>query len=135
MSGRGNGAAIKVALATGGAAIEQYIPALARSEADRARKTKKPISWSAALNKAPWSDTLPAAWEAGFRRSYAKRLVELGLALPAAKSGTTSGKGGRTDLKRLPSIYLSEAELASAKARARHAGLTLSSWVRRRISE
>ncbi len=124
-----------LAVAPGEIGLVEYIPGLARGFADKRRPVKEPLTWSAALDAAPWSGKLPAAWEAPFRRAYAERLVERGLALPAAKAGTTSGKGGKTDLVRLPSVYLSADELASVKERAHRDGLTVSAWVRRRCAE
>jgi len=67
----------------------QYLPLLAVSHADRARRPKEPLSWSEALAAAPWGPELPPAWERAFREAYARRLVELGSALPAKRGGVS----------------------------------------------
>ena len=69
----------------------RYLPALAVSYADRARMPAKQLSWSEALAAAPWDPSLPAAWEGAFRRAYAGRLVELGVAREAGRASSTRG--------------------------------------------
>lgn len=112
----------------------QYLPALARVAAERRRGRSVPLRWSEALAEAPWdTETMPPAWETEFRRAYAARLVERGLALPAARAGH-SGKSGATQLERRKVSGTPE-EFASQDARARAAGLPWATWARRKLSE
>lgn len=109
------------------------LPLLARQAADRRRKLRKPMSRSEALAEAPWDrPTMPAAWERPFREAYAARLEERGLALPAARSGS-SGKGGATLLaSRL--LRQTAEEFGENDARAKAAGLSWSTWARRKLA-
>ena len=114
-------------------ALEPYLLNLARAAADKRRTVKETLTWRAALDEAPWSSKLPAAWESAFRRAYAERLAERGIAAPAAKAGTTSGKGGKTELKgRL--VYMTPDELTETAARAKAAGVPWSTWARRKLT-
>jgi hypothetical protein len=109
------------------------LPLLARAAADKVRARKTPLSRSEALSSAPWdAATMPPAWERAFREAYADRLEERGLAAPAAKSGV-SGKSGATDLVQAR-LYLSEAEHEAQKAIAKAAGLSWSTWARRKLA-
>ncbi len=112
----------------------QYLPLLAVSAADRARRPKTPLSWSGALAAAPWGPELPAAWESAFREAYARRLVDLGSALPAKRSGGTSGTpGGATKLDRRL-LSQSKEEFAAQDALADAAGVSWSTWARRKLA-
>lgn len=113
----------------------QYLPALAVGHADRARRPKAPLSWSAALAAAPWSPDLPAAYERGFRGAYAARLFERGFAEPAKRSGgkTTGRPGGQTDLIRVV-VYMGSDERSRYRVAADAAGLSLSDWIRRKAA-
>ncbi len=112
----------------------QYLPDLARKYADdtRPRKRGGPWSWTDAMARAPWSVKLPADHELEFRRAYAERLVERGLALRVGRS-RTSGPSGETDLERCI-VYLSAAERNATRALADAAGLSWSSWARRKLT-
>jgi hypothetical protein len=87
---------------------------------------------SEALAACPWDASMPAAWERETRAVYADRLVERGLALPA-KAGGGSGASGATKLVQCR-LYLSEQEQAAQQAAARAAGLSWSSWARRKLA-
>lgn len=109
------------------------LPLLGRQAADRRRKRKEPLSRSEALAEAPWeAETMPAAWERPFREAYADRLEERGLALPAGRSGP-SGPSGATRLKRRE-VLQTEEEFAQQDARAKAAGLSWSTWARRKLA-
>lgn len=111
----------------------QYLPLLARAAADRARARAHPLTRAAALAAAPWdSATMPAAWEMPFRTAYADRLEELGAALPAAPSGSRN-EGGKTDLVQCR-LYLSEQERDQQYALAKAAGVSWSTWARRKLA-
>lgn len=114
----------------------QYLPLLAAGHADRARRPKTPLSWSQALAAAPWDHTLPAAWESAFREAYARRLVELGSALPAKKAGTRSGTRGRQYATKLERRLLSQTqeEFDTQDVRAKAEGLSWSTWARRKLA-
>lgn len=132
MPKRTNGAA-KAAPSRSGLGAEQYLPALARSEARRRRAPAAPMRWSDALAEAPWSERLPAAWEAEFRRAYASELVGRGFAVEAARSGT-SGKSGKAVLARYKISQTAE-EHAAQEALAKAAGLDWARWARRKLAE
>jgi hypothetical protein len=85
-----------------------------------------------ALAATPWDAAMPAAWERETRAAFADRLVERGIALPAAKSGV-SGASGTTDLVQCK-LYLSREEQAAQKATAKAAGLSWSTWARRKLA-
>lgn len=110
-----------------------YLSLLARGYADKARvpKATGKLTWTEALAKAPWSGKLPAEQEEPFRRAYAERLVERGLALPVGRS-RTSGPSGETDLERCI-VYLSTEERDSTRALAKAAGVSWSAWARRKL--
>jgi hypothetical protein len=76
---------------------------LARQHADdtRPRQRGGKWSWTEALGRAPWGKGRPEEHEEAFRRAYAERLVELGLALPVGRSRTSgpSGKNPLTEVK------------------------------------
>ena len=114
----------------------EHLPALARGAADRRRPRKTdPIKWSAALAEAPWQPRhFPAAWELAFRRAYAERLVERSIALPAKLPGRSGGKGGKT-LLASRKVYATPAEFADQDRRAEAAGLSWSTYARRRLAE
>jgi hypothetical protein len=111
----------------------QYLPALARAAADKMRARKTPMSRSAALAATPWDASMPPAWERETRAAFADRLVERGLALPAREGGA-SGASGTTDLVQCK-LYLSKAEQAAQKATAKAAGLSWSTWARRKLAQ
>lgn len=111
----------------------QYLPLLARQAAKRARRPATPLSRSEALAAAPWdAATMPAAWERAFREAYADELEALGVARPAAPSGPRGARGA-TKLVQCR-LYLSEEEQAAQKALAEAAGLSWSTWARRKLS-
>jgi hypothetical protein len=114
----------------------QYLPLLAAGHADRTRRPKAPLSWSQALAAAPWDPSLPAAWESAFREAYARRLVELGSALPAKRAGTRSGTRGRQYATTLERRLLSQTreEFDAQDARAKAEGLPWSTWARRKLA-
>ena len=111
----------------------RYLPAIAIGHADRAKRPKGPLSWSDALAAAPWDPSLPAAWEDAFRRAYAGRLVELGVAQRAGRTGVTSGPSGKTKLVQCR-LYLSEMEQVTQKAAAAAQNLSWSTWARRKLA-
>jgi hypothetical protein len=114
--------------------IGHMLPLLARAAADKVRAAKPPISRSEALAAAPWdAKTMPPAWERTFREAYADRLEELGVAAPAAKSGTKSTTSGKTDLVRLV-VYVSPKEEEQHRATAKADGVSLSTWARRKLA-
>lgn len=114
--------------------IGHMLPTLARAAASKVRPRKEPMSWSEATAAAPWdSATMPPAWEEPTRRAFAARLVERGIAKPAAKRGTTSGPSGTTDLVQAK-LYLSAEEHAAQKELANAAGLSWSTWARRKLA-
>jgi len=120
---------------TTGAAVEaaSLLPLLARAAADKARARKTPLSRSEALAAAPWdAATMPAAWERAFREAYADRLEELGVSLPAKRSGK-GGAGGATELVQCK-LYLSKAEQSAQQAIAKAAGVSWSTWARRKLA-
>jgi hypothetical protein len=107
----------------------RFLPALARAAADRRRSRREPLSWSEAIAEAPWDVSMPAAWEAAFRRAYAQRLVERGLARAAAPSGSRSESGEHKHPMipvRAPKV---DQDRWRAKAAAR--GISYSDYVRR----
>jgi hypothetical protein len=75
---------------------------------------------------------MPGAWESAFRAAYADRLEDLGVSLPAAKSGS-SGAGGKTELVQAK-LYLSKNEQRAQQATAKAAGLSWSTWARRKLA-
>lgn len=113
--------------------VEQHIPALARAEADRARQTKEPVTWSGAIAKAPWSRQLPPEYEMPFRRAYAERLVERGLALPVGRSRTSgaSGKNTLTEVKLRGEL----AETERWRAAAQRSGTDRNTFLRRAANQ
>jgi hypothetical protein len=108
----------------------KYLPNLARKHADEARPRKSgKWLWTEAMDRAPWSKTLPTEHETAFRRAYAERLVERGLALPAGRSRVS----GKTDLKPCK-VYLSSEEFELTSEIAKAAGLSWSTWARRKLT-
>lgn len=112
----------------------QYLPLLARTAADKVRVPKEPLTRSAALASAPWDESMPAAWEDEFRRAYADRLEELGVAAAAKRSGSRGPRGYETKLERRL-LSQSAEEFAEQDERARAAGLSWSTWARRKLSQ
>lgn len=105
---------------------------LAKQAADKRKPPEEPIAWSAALAEAPLPDGLPAAWEGEFRKRYAERLVKLGHAKAAGRSGTSGKPGKPTKLhRRLMNAPLEEFE--EHDKRAEKAGLSWSTWARRKL--
>lgn len=113
-------------------AVAEQLPKLARAFADKARARKEPLSRSEALAAAPWNSSMPAAWERRFRAAYADRLEELGVSLPAKRSGK-SGTSGNNLLPRRPLRQTAE-EFAEQDAKARAAGLAWNVWARQKLS-
>lgn len=111
----------------------QYLPLLAVAAANRVKARTEPLTRSEALAAAPWAPEMPAAWEQAFREAYADRLIARKLALPAKRSGTSRGAGGKTDLIQAR-LYLSKQEHDEQKAIADAAGLSWSNWARRKLS-
>lgn len=113
----------------------QYLTLLAIDHANHVRKNAKtPYTWSAALERAPWHSNLPPAWERAFREAYAGRLVELGLALPAKPSGNASGTPGFATKLERRLLSQSANEFAQQDALAKAAGLSWSTWARRKLA-
>jgi hypothetical protein len=110
----------------------QHLPALARALADKVRPSKTPLTRSEALAACPWDASMPAAWERETRAAYADRLEERGLALPAKAAGR-SGSSGKNQLERR-TFRQTPAEFASQDARAAAAGLSWSTWARRKLA-
>jgi hypothetical protein len=75
---------------------------------------------------------MPAAWERETRAAYADRLEERGMALPA-RAGRVSGASGESRLERR-TFRQTAAEFAAQDARAAAAGLSWSTWARRKLA-
>jgi hypothetical protein len=113
--------------------IGQQLPLLARAAADKRRVPKEPLSRSAALAEAPWSADMPPAWQRPFREAYADRLAERGLADGKARQGASSKAHGVTKLMRRQMQGTKE-EFAEHDAKATAAGLSWSTWARRKLA-
>lgn len=113
---------------------EKGILRQAKADAAKRKAVKKPLGWSVALAEAPWGKGLPAAWETAYRRTYAAALVKRGLAVPAARTGVTSGPSGESKLARR-TLRADPAEFAEHDRRASEAGVPWGTWVRRKLSE
>ena len=114
----------------------QYLPLLAVAAANRARMPKEPLTRSAALAAAPWPANAPPAWERAFRAAYADRLEERGAALPvrqSARDRTGAPPGAPTKLDRRLLSQTTE-EFAEQSATAEAAGLSWSTWARRKLA-
>jgi hypothetical protein len=119
----------------------RYLPSLARQYADAVRPRKRggKWTWTDAMARAPWDASIPAEHEATFRRAYAERLVELGLALPVGRSRTSgpslseethAARGqGRINLR------LSQSALSKLARLAEASGQSQAGWVEAAIRE
>lgn len=114
---------------------EKTVQQHAHRAADKRKKPADPLTWSEALADAPWEkEGLLLPWEDTYRRAYAMRLVERGLASEAAPTGRTSGPSGESTLARR-TLRCSEEEFAEHDRRAAAAGIPWSTWVRRKLAE
>jgi hypothetical protein len=113
--------------------LGRLLPLMAVAAADKARKRKEPLSRSEALAAAPWDGSFPPAWETAFREAYANRLQELGGATVRRPTGSTGSRGKLLLSRRL--LSATKAEFAEQDAIAAAAGLSWSSWARRKLSQ
>lgn len=115
--------------------IGSLLPQLATMAANKVRTRKTPLTWSEALAAAPWdAKTMPPAWEEPTRRAFAMRLVERGLATPAKAGGASGTAGYATKLDRCL-LSQSREEFDAQKALAKAAGLSWSTWARRKLAQ
>lgn len=113
------------------------LPALldrARAAAMKVERSDAKIGWKSAQALAPWPADAPAAFERPFRVAFAEVLVQRAVARPRVKSGTVPKTGGATRLMRRLMSATPE-EFAEQDRRAVAAGLSWSTWARRRLAE
>jgi hypothetical protein len=103
--------------------MAQDLATLARAAADRRRKPKVPLTRREALQEAPWSPELPGS-ERTFRRAYATRLIERGIAEPAPAWAS----GSRQEYLQ---IVCPRDDQDRYRAAAKASGESVSAWVRR----
>lgn len=112
----------------------RLVTKLAREAAGKRREPAgEAIGWAQAQAEAPLPADLPSAWEGAFRYAYALRLVKMGYAKKARRAGASGRSGTPTGLhRRLVTAPLEEFEAHDVKAKA--AGVSWSTWVRRKLS-
>lgn len=112
--------------------------ARARAAAKAFARGEEPIGWTEALAAAPWPKRAPAAFETDFRRAFAEALVKRGVAKAALQNHSPrvenrTWRERETKLKRRL-LSATEAEFAEQDKRAAAAGLSWSTWARRKLA-
>jgi hypothetical protein len=116
---------------------EQDLIEQARRAARAFRERHTPLTWTEAIDTAPWPKSAPPAFEAPFRTAFTQVLVDRGLAKKRAitkqkrKPGTS---GTPTSLMRRL-LNATPAEFEAQDAVAKRKELKWSTWARRVLAE
>lgn len=117
---------------------ESKLLAQARSAAKVYPKPESKLLWSEAQQVAPWPEWAPPAVERAFRRAFAEGLAKRGIAhentrlVEPGGTGRSAPRGSKASARRL--VPGSELEFKEQDAKATAAGLSWSSWARRRLN-
>lgn len=107
--------------------------ALARSAARELSRPDEPLTWSAALDAAPWPKGAPPALEREFRKAFAEGLLKRGIAKKPGGQGKATSSG--VTLLAGRRVYATPEEFAEQDQRWREGGFrSWSDWARRTLA-